>query len=295
MDDPGHPGGQPVDQRPSGVNFLDRLNQAVAEVQTMPRVRFDASLSDVAAGWIKKKHANGMVHEPGTLAAFWAAHQTREIRTVFDCGALFGYFTLFALTAMDAQVTAFEMHRGALPDLVANVHPYAKVVPYAVSDRCAKNEKVWMSGFNIYEEPAAGWEALALEPGAMKERGEDNRGRGFMRANFITLDAYCHASAGNHYPDLLKIDVEAYQAKAIQGGLGMIQAIQPIIVIELHDPEKIARMHTTNAETIRPLYEMGYKGYWSGNFRDRDAKFEMLLGGDWRPEHDKLSLMVFVP
>jgi FkbM family methyltransferase len=279
-----------VDQRAPGVTFLDRLNQAVAEVQTMPRVRFDASLSDTAAGWIKKKHTDGKVHEPATLAAFWAAHQTREIRTVFDCGALFGYFTLFALTALDAQVTAFEVHRGAIPDLIANVAPYAKVVPCAVSDRCAENEKVWMSGFNMYEEPTGGWGNLVLEPGAMKERGEGNRGRGFMRANFTTLDAYCEKHSA---PDLLKIDVEAYQAKAIQGGLGMIASHKPMIVIELHDPEKIARMGTTNLDTIQPLFDLGYTGYWCGNFRDKDASFEEV--NCWWPRYDKLSIMVFVP
>ncbi len=290
MDEAGDQGGESVDQR-APVEFLDQLNQAVDLVATMPRVRFDASVSEDAARWIRKKHVDGQVHEPGTLAAFWVAHQVRQPLNVWDCGALYGYFTLFALQALDAKVTAFEMHRGALPDLVLNIHPYAKVLPYAVSDRCAENEKVWMSGFNMYEEPQGGWENLVLEPGAMKERGEGNRGRGFMHTGFITLDKYAET---NPPPDLLKIDVEAYQAKAIQGALGMIAAAKPIIVIELHDPEKIARMKTTNWETIEPLYKLGYSGYWSGNFRDKDACFfeEVKI---WLPRYDKLSIMVFVP
>lgn len=279
-----------MDQRLPGVSFVDLLNQSVAEVQSLPRVRFDASLSDTAAAWIKKKHADGAVHEPATLAAFWAAHKAFAPRRVFDCGALFGYFTLFAPQALDAEVTAFEVHRGALPDLAANVQPFAKVVGCGVSDRCAENVKIWMSGFNIYEKPAGGWEALDQEPGAMKERGEGNRGRGFMRVHFLTLDAYCEKYGA---PDLLKIDVEAYQAKAIQGGLKMIAVKKPVIVIELHDPEKIARMGTTNWETVKPLYQRGYKGYWCGNFRDKDARFEPVI--NWQSRLDKLSLMVFVP
>lgn len=273
----------------------DELNVAIADVLQMPRVRFDVGLGEGADNWLRKKHAQpGDLHEPATLAAFLAAYRqgTRgTFREIFDVGALYGYFTLFALSLFeDAHVTAFEMHPGTAGPLYYNVAPYADVVAAAVSDECHRQKKIWISGFNIYEEPAGGWDLLETIPGAMKPRGKDNRGRGFAEVDFITLDAWC---ANHPAPDLIKIDVEGYQAKAIRGGLQTFAQAKPTIIIELHDPEKLARFGTTNKDTVQPLFDLGYDAFWCGNFRDRDARFERVAAMDER--HEKLSLIVFAP
>ena len=271
--------------------MLDDLNHAVSTVQRLPRVRFETGLTPEAARWIEKKHAAGAVHEPGTLAAFLAVQKHRKVKQVFDLGALFGYFTLFALQAFDdAEVTAFEMHPLVMPDLHKNVVPWAKIVHAVMSDEIKPPTKFWVSGFNIYEEPEGGWNNLWNVPGAMKQRGEGNRGRGWAEVPFTTLDAYCTSNAP---PDLLKIDVEAYQAKAILGGLGMIAKHRPAIVIELHDADKIARMGTTNRATVQPLLQLGYTAFWSTNFRDKDARFEAVT--EMGAEHERLGIMVLVP
>jgi FkbM family methyltransferase len=268
----------------------DDLNVAVANVLQMSRVRFETGLGEGAENWIRKKHAQpGDMHEPATLAAFLAAYNRGRIKQIFDVGALYGYFTLFALNLFDdAHVTAFEMHPGTVHPLYHNVAPYADVVAAAISDECRRKQKIWISGFNIYEEPAGGWDMLETIPGAMKPRGKDNRGRGFAEVDFITLDAWC---ANNQAPDLIKIDVEGYQAKAIRGGLATFARAKPIIIIELHDPEKLARFGTTNKDTVQPLFDLRYEAFWCGNFRDRDARFERVTAMGER--HEKLSLMVF--
>ncbi len=272
----------------------DQLNAAVAMLPTLPRVRFDAGLGEGAEYWIKRKHAQpGDLHEPATLAAFLAAWRSgvRYGTRIFDVGALYGYFSLFALGLFDApQVTAFEMHPGIIDALRLNVAPYARCVHAAVSDECAKDRTIWISGMNIYEEPEGGWQALDQVPGAMKPRGQNNRGRGFSRVDFMSLDDWC---ANSPPPDLIKIDVEAYQAKAIRGGLRTFAEHKPMIVIELHDPEKMARFGVSNAETVQPLFDLGYDAFWCGNFRDRDAKFERVEAMSGR--HEILSLMVFAP
>jgi FkbM family methyltransferase len=274
------------------MSFADELNACVAAATKVPRPRFESGLSDDAYRWIAKKHAGGAVHEPATIGAMlWGKHILPPRRHIFDIGALYGYFSLVAEQIFsNAVVTAFEMHPGVLPDLVANRGPHTRVVAAALSDVSRENVRVWISGFNIYEEPDGGWDALATIPGAMKERGANNRGRGFADVDFITLDDYC---ATNPAPDLIKIDVEGYQAKAIAGAMNTIRRHKPVIVIELHDPEKLERFGTTNAETVRPLYEAGYSGFWCGNFRDADARFEAVP--EMRDYHEKLSIMVFVP
>lgn len=275
------------------MSFADDLNCAVSMLDAVaPRVRFEAGLSPEAANWIYRKHQDGALHEPGTLGAMWAASKLYPgIKTIFDAGALFGYFSLFCETVFGgAEVTAFEMHPAAFMDLRRNVRPTTKCVNAVLSDVSRQSVTFWVSGFNIYEEPEGGWEKLAEQHGAMKERGHNNRGRFFARCNFITLDEYC---ASNKAPDLIKIDVEAYQAKAVLGGLSMIGRNRPVIIIELHDADKIARMGTTNAKTVQPLFDLGYQGYWCGNFRDKDATFEKV--GAMTEDHERLSLMVFTP
>jgi FkbM family methyltransferase len=271
-------------------NFLDELNASVREVPRLPRVRFEADLIDDADRWIKKKHANGGVHEPGTIGAFWAIRKRLDCKTIFDVGALYGYFSLLSqMLFTEAEITAFEMHPGCIVPLSKNVAPITCV--YAtVTDECRKDVKIWISGFNIYEEPEGGWDNLESVPGAMKDRGENNRGRGFSKTAFITLDSWC---VEHKPPDLLKIDVEGYQAKAIAGAMNTIREHRPAIIVELHDPEKLQRFGVTNAQTVQPLFDAGYSGFWCGNFRDADATFEAVTHlGD---EHERLSLMVFMP
>jgi FkbM family methyltransferase len=265
------------------------LNAAVQTAREMPRVRFESGLGDSADNWLRKKHAGGNVHEPATLGALLACQANLDCRSVYDVGALYGYFTLFAAAIWDdPELTAFEMHPVVFPTLRMNVGPWAQCVNAIVTDRTAPDQMVWVSGMNIFEEPEnGGWNKLPEVPGAMKQRGPDNSGRGFIKADFITLDWYCEM---RRPPDVIKIDVEGYQAKAVLGGLKTISQHKPVIIIELHDPEKIGRFNTTNALTVKPLFDLGYKAFWCGNFRD-DATFEEV--SEMRPEHERLSLMVF--
>lgn len=270
--------------------FLDALNASVKEVQRLPRVRFEVGLGDSVDTWIRKKHANGAIHEPATLAAMWAVNKITPVTNFFDLGAHFGYFTLFALQTTDANVTAFDMHPESIPVLFGNCGPYAKYVNAIIGDEVKGEERVWISGFNIFEKPDDGWEALANIPGAMKQRGVNNQGRGFAKIAYTTLDAYCK---DNPAPDLLKIDVEGFQAKAIRGGLETFRKHKPTVILEVHDPEKLARFGETNASTVEPLLSMGYKAYWCGNHRSPDAEFEPV--DVMSVKHERLSIMVFVP
>ena len=186
------------------------------------------------------------------------------------------------------------MHPGVIEPLSINVGPNVKCLHAAVSDVFRRNVRIWISGFNIYEEPEGGWESLEKMPGAMKSRGEANRGRGFAEVDFITLDKFCEDM--DLLPDLIKIDVEGYQAKAVIGVMETVWRHRPVIVIELHDPEKLQRFGTTNMRTVAPLFEAGYRGYWCGEHRSAAARFTPLRAiGDMDEAHEKLSLMVMIP
>lgn len=229
------------------------------------------------------------MHEPATVGAFLAATRWRDVRHVWDVGALYGYFVLLAEHLYPkAEITAFEMHPTIIQGLIENVSPKTGCVHAAISDEIKLDVMHWVSGFNIFEKPSGGWGELPKIPGAFKQRGENNRGRGFSHVDFITLDAWAETHPA---PDLIKIDVEGYQAKAILGARKLLENANPIIVIELHDPEKLARFGISNAQTVQPLYDLGYRGFWCGNHRAIDAAFEEVTQMEER--HEKLSIMVF--
>lgn len=279
-----------MDGRSLPLSFLDELNAAVGMVGTIPRVTFAPGLGDVAERWIAKKHADGAVHEPATIAAFLAARRF-SCKSIFDIGAHLGYFTLLSVQLFpDAEVTAFEMHPRGIETLQANVWPHVKIVHATISDVSREKVRFWISGFNIFEEPEGGWGNLASIPGAMKPRGINNSGRGFAEVNFLTLDDYC---ATERPPDLIKIDVEGYQAKAVLGTREMLRRHRPMVIIELHDPEKLARFGTTNRETVQPFFDAGYCGYWCGNHRSPQAVFEPIT--EMGDTHERLSIAVFIP
>lgn len=228
------------------------------------------------------------MHEPGTVAAFLAIGERYKPRVVFDVGALHGYFSLLAKQLWpEADVTAFEPNPAYYEMLRLNCEGRIACVQAAVSDETVQGKLFYFNCFNMFEKPPGGWDALADEPGAMKDRF-----RGFYRGDFTTLDDYCFSR--RPAPDLVKIDVEAYQAKAVAGMKGLLAYQWPRgIIIELHNPEKVSRMGTTNKDTVQPFYDAGYRGYWCGNFRDPDAVFEEVT--EMGPQHERLSLMVFVP
>jgi len=268
------------------------LNDAVKRVASLPRVEMPDSASRSARTWLGRKHADGAVHEPATLAALLVMMDEAPPQpNFFDLGALFGYFTLFVLdNAPGAKVWAFEAHPAGPRDLNTILGPGDAMVVHAMmTDIDAEDVDIWVSGFNLYERPKGGWCRLQEEPGAMKPRGANNEGRGFALLTLMTLDHFCEATGVG--PDFMKVDVEAYQARALRGGLCMIAEHKPQIVIELHDPEKIARMGTTNQKTVQPLFDLGYRGYWCGNFRAGDATFEEV--DHINEDRDRLSLMVF--
>jgi FkbM family methyltransferase len=279
--------------------ILEEFNGCVHEVQLYEPPRMSPWCTKYAYEWYYRKHKDGTVHEPATLAAFiWVRRHHLKFKNpiVYDLGAHIGYFSMFCqLLWQEVRIVAFDMHPGAFSDLRNNLIQHQKhkenvtFVHAAMSDIGDGDKKdIFISGFNIYEKPDSGWEALKEQPGANKKRGDGGAGK--AKIPFCTIDG-----SVEHFgiPDLIKIDVEGYQAKAIAGAHNTIKKHRPIVIIELHDKEKTSRLGTTNAQTVQPLFDAGYEAYWCGNHRDMDATFEPVH--DMKPKHETLSLMLFLP
>jgi FkbM family methyltransferase len=260
---------------------------AIAEGQ---EVRFPHSAGGRVLGgsssWIAREHRDGDLHEPGmiaTLVTLAANHP--EIRTVLDVGALYGYVALVARSLFrQAEVHAFEANPRSFSALVNNIDANrdafgdsVRAHHCALSDESVRQALVWVHGMRLT--PCTGGQPV-------REKGSD------FQVDMVTLDDFCREHALS--PDLIKLDVEGYQAKIIPGALEVISRHRPVVLIEFDRPEFLNKFGVANREVIRPLMEDGYRLVW-GMHRAWDPTFRVLEWSDLTDCHEMNSLGILVP
>lgn len=239
-----------------------------------------------SASWISKKHQDGGIHEPGLVATLLAlAEQYPSIRTILDIGALYGYVSLVARSLFDrAEVHAFEVNPRSFRALERNIEANrpafgdsVRAHHCALSDASAPHAPLRIHRMRV--------EALdSGEP--VGEKGRDHE------VDVWSLDDYCREQSLS--PDLIKLDVEGYQAKIIPGALGVIGRTRPLVLMEFDGPGAANYFGVTNREVIRPLLDDGYRLLW-GRHRHADQPFRALDRDDLSDEHEVNSLGVLVP
>ena len=107
-----------------------------------------------------------------------------------------------------------------------------------------------------------------------------------------TLDDFCreHELA----PDVVKLDVEGFQAKIVPGALGVIREHRPVVLMEFDAPGASNDFGITNREVIRPLMDDGYRLVW-GRHRSTTDRFRVLAWDELGDEHETNSLGILVP
>jgi FkbM family methyltransferase len=224
--------------------------------------------------WVAREHQDGKIHEPGMVAALIAlAEEAPRIRTVLDIGALYGYFALVARSLfMQAEVHAFEVNPHSYNALRNNIQANREEFGESViAHHCAlSDESIRQAPIRVH--------GMRFTP----EAGAD-------RVDIYTLDDFCQEGLS---PDLIKLDVEGYQAKIIPGALGVISRSRPVVMMEFDRPSEI--FGTTNREVIRPLMDDGYRLIW-GMHRTRDCVFSVVEWSDLSDRHEVGSLGILVP
>jgi FkbM family methyltransferase len=151
---------------------------------------------------------------------------------VYDIGANIGWFSMLAARRVgpDGAVYAFEPSLANAVYLrmnaATNGFDNVVVVPAAVDDR---------DGWGRFTEDSS------LE-GHLSSDGES-------LVPLLSLDAWPEA-AGCRPPDLLKIDVEGAEVGVLEGMRGLLSAVRPALIIELHE---------TGAEVGEVLRDAGYE------------------------------------
>lgn len=240
-----------------------------------------------SASWISEKHQDGAIHEPGLIATLMViADHHPSIRTVLDIGALYGYVSLVARSLFEtAEVHAFEVnprsYRALTRNIRANRQTFGDSVHAhhcALSDASQPNAPLRIHRMRV--------DALGPDAEA-KEEGRD------FEIDVWSLDDFCREK--DLRPDLIKLDVEGYQAKIVPGARDVIARTRPVILMEFDAPGAANDFGVTNREVIRPLMEEdGYRLIW-GRHRYTDKPFQVLEFSDLSDEHERNSLGILLP
>jgi FkbM family methyltransferase len=78
-----------------------------------------------------------------------------------------------------------------------------------------------------------------------------------VAVNFVTFDSYIE-SKGITTVDLIKLDVDGYELKMIQGAVNTLRAYKPVILMELQ-PWGLAEVGDNAEDLVSLLSELGYK------------------------------------
>lgn len=147
-------------------------------------------------------------------------------RVFYDIGACIGYYSYVAIAQGVPFVVAFEP-----------INAQAKVIKEA-----AKRQFL---NITVVTEPV-GREA--------QEVISDNK-TGYARKRAISIDSFARTTG--RYPDLMKIDVEGYEADVVEGAREVFLRSKPDIILSLHVP--FLKMLGRDAdELLGELTEVGY-------------------------------------
>lgn len=185
------------------------------------------------------------VYEPHTVAAvkrIFADKAAWELPTVpvcYDVGANIGYYTCL-FSHLGAMVLAFEPWLDVYTELLRNIREQGMCGDEHVS--------VFTHGF-----------AQTLGPRRVV-RGQDWELLSSVSAQatqcmFTTLDEFVELDYPP--PDLMKIDVDGYESRVLEGGREVLEKHRPLIIIEL--AETTHEHHGQNVrDAIRILLEHRY-------------------------------------
>ncbi len=223
---------------------------------------FPASLP-ASFTWLRDRCAGGL-HEPTMSKLVAGFMRARPTATFLDIGALFGYFSLLAMTASGgrARVYTFEMNPRTFPAL-------QRVVASNLSAANAERVVLTHAALGDLDAPqrATRFKGFVLEPTA---------GEGHEAAiDCHTLDSF--AAEHGLKADLVKIDVEGFEGKVLAGGAKTLLRDRAVVVMELHDNNLLSRNGITRTALLRRLLADGFRVYHFGQQREAAIDVAMEL------------------
>jgi len=199
------------------------------------------------ATFVRKHHENNWTIEPMPCLLLDCVVDLFGLRHFCDIGTHYGFLSLY-MARMDAiaRVDSIEMN----PQTVAVYRDNLALNPQTARDKVrihnvgisnfeALQQRIWYRGMRLFFEEVTGH--------AMPSADID----------ILTLTGLMDRIDGT--PDLLKIDVEGYEAQMVDGLAALADGAHPCILLELHGDDLIERYGSTRTEIMHTLLDRGYR------------------------------------
>lgn len=209
--------------------------------------------------------ASTQLYEPIVTALLDFCMDHGEVRHFYDAGAAFGYFSFVASARRDRPATshAFEMMPRFTAEIEAMIaeHKLGNVHlnRTGLSDAYRGATDIWFSISKMFESEPRPQDYRDPPFVRLKMRLKGRADRDKPVKTRVTIDSIDHyGETAGVAPDVIKIDVDGYEAKVLPGAMATLRTHRPVILLELHRRKFIDRFGVSRADIVRPLFELGY-------------------------------------
>jgi FkbM family methyltransferase len=238
--------------------FTDDPQAPRLEIADLPPMYFDGQKRRIR-NYMATQHRDGRMHEPDFAHALIRLIRLTNPSVVFDIGAFIGYFTIMAAAASrrDTRIFAFEMNDASYQLLAANIVMNKHLAPSRIVPICAGvgaqtalARKVTIRGFAMFE----GWDD-EIDLSHIRNKDFSNSLRSYV--DTLSLDHFCEQTST--IPDLVKIDIEGWECRCLEGASKLIASHSPTLLIELHADLKLAEFGYTQKSFLERIVDHGYE------------------------------------
>ncbi len=224
--------------------------------------------------WLKIKHADEKIHEPGLIA--WlqvlATLFSKDKVIFYDIGSLFGYHSVIAKGLFKhVKIIAIEGNPVSSEYISRNSRGLDdfKVIN-AVLGRQAKTGYYLVSGFEFAEVGSNRYFKVIFSSYAKNiiKRVLNLTGRTYRLNKMVTKEIETKTISDvmeddvGEYVEIFKIDTEGYQAEFLPKAVDLMCTRNAIVLLELDSPKQMRKFGVTNDDLVQLFLRRGYTAIW---------------------------------